>query len=94
MARKFQGKLHVGRRVQRQKNGDIYVLERTTRYDQATKKTVTVAQKLLDEIDGADGVCPFDTDVCGATRTLEGRLVAARTHHPVPAQSRLRADCH
>ena len=41
MARKFQGKLHVGRRVQRQKNGDIYVLERTTRYDQATKKTVT-----------------------------------------------------
>ena len=50
MARKFRGKLHVGRRVQRQKNGDIYVLERTTRYDQATKKTVTVAQKLLGKI--------------------------------------------
>ena len=47
MPRKFQGKIHVGRRVQRQKNGDIYVLERTTRYDRATKKTVTVGQKLL-----------------------------------------------
>ena len=50
MGRKFQGKLHVGRRVQRQKNGDIYVLERTTRYDRATKKTVTVAQRLLGKI--------------------------------------------
>ena len=50
MGRKFQGKDHVGRRIQRQKNGDIYILERTTRYDQATKKTVTVGQRLLGKI--------------------------------------------
>jgi hypothetical protein len=50
MPRKFQGKLHVGRRIQKQKNGDVYVLERTTRYDPATKKTLTVAQRLLGKI--------------------------------------------
>ena len=50
MGRKFQGKIHIGRRVQRQKNGDIYILERTTRYDRATKKTVTVGQRLLGKI--------------------------------------------
>lgn len=50
MGRKFQGKDHVGRRIQRQKNGDVYILERTTRYDQATKKTVTVGQRLLGKI--------------------------------------------
>ena len=27
---------------------------------------------LQDALDGADGVCPFDTDVCGATLTREG----------------------
>lgn len=50
MGRKFQDKTHVGRRVQRQKNGDVYVLERTTKYDPVTKKTRTIAQRLIGKI--------------------------------------------
>ena len=70
MPRKFQGKLHVGRRIQRQKNGDIYVLERTTRYDPATKKTLTVAQRLLGKI------------VAGTTEMVPTR----RKRAPAPAK--------
>ena len=35
MGRQFRDKIHVGQRKQRQKNGDIYILERTTKYDNA-----------------------------------------------------------
>ena len=50
MGRQFRDKVTVGQRRQRQKNGDIYVLERTTKYDPATKKTVTIGQRLLGKI--------------------------------------------
>lgn len=50
MGRQFRDKVTIGRRIQRQKNGDVYVLERTTKYDPATKKTVTVGQKLIGKI--------------------------------------------
>ena len=50
MSRQFRDKITVGRRLQRQKNGDIYVLERTTKYDPTTKKTVTLGQRLLGKI--------------------------------------------
>ena len=50
MGRQFRDKIHVGQRKQRQKNGDIYILERTTKYDPETKKTLTIAQKLLGKI--------------------------------------------
>lgn len=50
MGRQFRDKITVGRRIQRLKNGDVYVLERTTKYDPATKKTITLGQKLLGKI--------------------------------------------
>lgn len=50
MGRQFRDKVHVGQRIQRQKNGDIYILERTTKYDPLTKKTRTLSQKLLGKI--------------------------------------------
>ena len=50
MGRQFRDKITVGQRRQRQKNGDIYVLERTTKYDQATKKTITLGQKMIGKI--------------------------------------------
>lgn len=50
MGRQFRDKITVGRRIQRLKNGDIYVLERTTKYDPVTKKTITLGQKLLGKI--------------------------------------------
>lgn len=50
MGRQFQNKIHVGQRRQKQKNGDVYILERMTRYDQATKRTVTVGQRLIGKI--------------------------------------------
>ena len=50
MGRQFRDKVTIGRRIQRQKNGDVYVLERTTKYDPTTKKTITLGQKLLGKI--------------------------------------------
>ena len=47
MGRQFRDKIHVGQRKQRQKNGDIYILERTTKYDPETKKTLTIAKNCL-----------------------------------------------
>lgn len=50
MGRAYRNQIHVGQRRQKQKNGDVYILERRTKYDPATKKTVTVGQKLLGKI--------------------------------------------
>lgn len=38
MGRQFRDKVAVGWRIQRLKNGDVYILERTTKYDPTTKK--------------------------------------------------------
>jgi hypothetical protein len=46
MAKPITGKTHVGERREKRPNGDIYVYERVTAYDEKTRKTYTVSQKL------------------------------------------------
>jgi len=50
MPRKFSGESHTGERRELRKNGDIYVYERITAYNQQTKKTYTVSQNLKGKI--------------------------------------------
>ena len=44
------GKTHVGERREKRPNGDIYVYERITAYNEETRKTYTVSQKLKGKI--------------------------------------------
>ena len=44
------GKTHVGERREKRPNGDIYVYERITAYNEKTRKTYTVSQKLKGKI--------------------------------------------
>lgn len=50
MAKPVTGKRHVGERRERRPNGDIYVYERVTAYDEKTRKSYTVSQKLKGKI--------------------------------------------
>ena len=50
MAKPITGKTHVGERREKRPNGDIYVYERITAYNEKTKKTYTVSQKLKGKI--------------------------------------------
>lgn len=50
MAKRITGKSHVGERRERRPNGDIYIYERITAYNEKTKKTYTVSQKLKGKI--------------------------------------------
>jgi len=50
MPRKFSGKSHVGVRREKRKNGDIYIYERITAYNQKTQKTYTVSESLKGKI--------------------------------------------
>ena len=50
MAKPVTGKTHVGERREKRSNGDIYVYERITAYNEKTKKTYTVSQKLKGKI--------------------------------------------
>ena len=50
MPKRRTGKTHVGERRERRPNGDIYIYERITAYDEKTKKTYTVSQKLKGKI--------------------------------------------
>jgi transposase len=50
MAKRITGKTHVGERRERRQNGDIYIYERITAYNEKTKKTYTVSQKLKGKI--------------------------------------------
>ena len=38
MGRAFMDKIHVGTRRQKQKNGDVYILVRTTKYDPGRRR--------------------------------------------------------
>ena len=77
MSRQYMDKVHVGRRIQRQKNGDIYVLERTTKYDPKTKKTITIGQKLLGKIKpGSNEIVPTRPKC----KPGEKRVVTIRKH--------------
>jgi len=50
MAKPITGKTHVGERREKRPNSDIYVYERVTAYNEKTKKTYTVSQKLKGKI--------------------------------------------
>ena len=59
MAKPITGKTHVGERREKRPNGDIYVYERITAYDEKTRKTYTVSQKLKGKIkSGAQEIVP------------------------------------
>ena len=59
MGRRYTGKECVSRIQVPQKNGDIYVYERTTRYDPELKKTVVEGKKLIGKIvAGSDEIVP------------------------------------
>ena len=50
MSKPVTGKYHVGERREKRPNGDIYIYERITGYDEKTKKTYNVSQKLKGKI--------------------------------------------
>ena len=50
MPKRITGKTHVGERRERRPNGDIYIYERITAYNEKTQKTYTVSQKLKGKI--------------------------------------------
>ena len=50
MPKPITGKTHVGERRERRPNGDIYIYERITGYNEKTKKTHTLSQTLKGKI--------------------------------------------
>lgn len=50
MPKRVTGKSHIGERREKRPNGDIYVYERITAYDEKTRKTYTVSQTLKGKI--------------------------------------------
>lgn len=50
MAKPITGKTHVGERREKRPNGDIYVYERITAYDEKNRKTYTLSQRLKGKI--------------------------------------------
>ncbi len=50
MPKPITGKTHVGERREMRPNGDIYVYERITAYDEKTRKSYTVSQKIKGKI--------------------------------------------
>ena len=50
MPKRITGKTHVGERRERRPNGDIYIYERLTAYNEKTQKSYTVSQKLKGKI--------------------------------------------
>lgn len=78
MPKPISGKTHVGERRERRPNGDIYVYERVTGYDQKTRKTCTISQKLKGKIKAG-------TTEIVSTRPKkpkgEGRVIGAARQH-------------
>ena len=50
MAKPITGKTHVGERREKRPNGDIYIYERITAYNEKSRRTYTVSQKLKGKI--------------------------------------------
>ena len=50
MSKPVTGKTHVGQRCERRPNGDVYLYERVTAYNEQARKTYTVSQKLKGKI--------------------------------------------
>jgi hypothetical protein len=78
MAKPITGKTHVGERREKRLNGDIYVYERITAYNEKTRKTYTVSQTLKGKIKAG-------TQTIVSTRPKkrkgEGRLANAIRQH-------------
>ena len=76
MAKPITGKTHVGERRETRPNGDIYIYERVTAYDEKRKKTYTVSQKLKGKIkQGTNEVVPT------RPKKLKERNVSAVRQH-------------
>ena len=78
MAKLITGKTHVGERREMRQNGDIYIYERITAYNEKTKKTYTVSQKLKGKIkSGTQKIIPTRPK----KRKGDGSVVAAMRKH-------------
>jgi len=78
MAKPITGKTHVGERREKRPNGDIYVFERITAYNEKTRKTYTVSQKLKGKIkSGTQEIVPTRPK----KNKGEGGVVDAARHH-------------
>ena len=78
MAKPITGKTHVGERRETRPNGDIYIYERITAYNEKTRKTYTVSQKLKGKIKaGTKEIVPTRPK----KHKSEGGVVEATRHH-------------
>ncbi len=78
MPKPITGKTHVGERREKRLNGDIYIYERITAYNEKTKKTYTVSQKLKGKIkSGMQEMVPTRPK----KRKCEGGLINAVRQH-------------
>lgn len=78
MSKPITGKTHVGERREKRSNGDIYVYERVTAYDEQSKKTYTVSQTLKGKIKaGTQDIVPTRPK----KRKDDGGVLAATRHH-------------
>ena len=78
MAKPITGKTHVGERREKRSNGDIYIYERITGYNEKTRKTYTVSQKLRGKIKAGTQEL---TSTRPKKRKNEGCRVAATRRH-------------
>ena len=78
MPKRITGKTHIGERREKRPNGDIYVYERITAYNEKTKMTYTVSQALRGKIKaGAQEMVPTRPK----KRKGEGDVIAATRRH-------------
>ena len=78
MSKPITGKTHVGERREQRPNGDIYVYERITAYNEKTRKSYTVSQKLKGKIkSGTQEMIPTRPKKRKGEASL---TVAERTH--------------
>ena len=78
MPKQVTGKSHVGERRERRSNGDIYIYERVTAYDEKARKSYTVSQRLKGKIKaGTPDMIPTRPK----KRKGEGRMVRAERRH-------------
>ncbi len=73
MSKPITGKTHAGERRERRPNGDIYIYERITAYDEKTRKSYTVSQKLKGKIkSGTHEMVPTRSKKHKGERNLAG----------------------
>ncbi len=78
MPKRITGKSHVGKRRERRPNGDIYVYERITAYNEKTKQSYTVSQTLKGKIkSGTREIVPTRPK----KRNGEGNMIGAVRRH-------------